>query len=289
MQQIPLSVQRKLETTLTADVTGFKPALGGCINNGGELITNQGSFFIKWNEANCFPGMFKAEASGLRLLHSKNCLVIPEVIQVGEVDDIQFILMEFIRSNRPVKKYWEHLGNGLARLHQNTQKEFGLDHDNFIGSLPQKNAFRNTWIDFFIELRLDPQLALAERNHLTDHFLRSKVEMLYKKLPDLFPVEPPALLHGDLWSGNLVPNQNGDPCLLDPAVCFGHRESELAFTRLFGGFENEFYQSYYNAFPLQPGFEKRIDLYNLYPLLVHANLFGGSYLSQVKSILDTYV
>jgi len=289
MYQIPSLLKKRIETSLKAEVTGFKPAGGGCINNGGELKTNQGSYFIKWNSVNLFPGMFDAEARGLRLLHSKRCISIPEVIQVNEGDSIQFILMEFVASDRTVKKYWELFGSGLAKLHKNSQSEFGLDHDNFIGSLPQQNGFRNAWVDFFIEQRLNPQLELAEKNHLMDQSSRNKFELLNKKLPEFFPVEPPALLHGDLWSGNLITNRNGEPCLIDPAIYFGHREAELAFTRLFGGFERAFYYAYHNAYPLQPGFEKRIDLYNLYPLLVHANLFGGSYFQQVKSILDRHV
>lgn len=286
MQQIPQPILEQLETTLDVRVSGFNPASGGCINNGGELQTNAGSYFIKWNNANRFPNMFKAEAIGLELLYSKKCISIPNVILVDEVDGLQFICMEFIRSAPPVKKYWSILGERLAILHKNSSEQFGLDHDNYIGSLAQNNTFRKSWIDFFIEQRLEVQLLLGEKNKLVDASMRKKFDALHKRLNELLPEEKPALLHGDLWSGNLHTNQKGEPCLIDPAVYYGHREAELAFTKLFGGFDLEFYEAYNDELPIEPEFDQRIEIYNLYPLLVHANLFGAGYIRQVRQILQ---
>jgi protein-ribulosamine 3-kinase len=271
---------------LNTSVTGFRPASGGCINHGGELITDQGSYFIKWNDLERYPGMFRAEAKGLQLLRAGKCVDVPEVIRVHEEAGQQVIVMQFIQAASPQKNYWSRLGEQLAALHRHSNEQFGLDHDNYIGSLPQRNTAHSSWVEFFMHERLGVQLELAERNGLTDSRVRIRFDRLYNNLADIFPEETPALLHGDLWSGNLMVNHKGEPCLIDPAVYYGHREAELAFTQLFGGFSNAFYDAYHNTFPLVPGFQNRVEIYNLYPLLVHANLFGESYLNQVNRILE---
>ena len=289
MTSIPSLVLNRIESRLKVISKGFVPASGGCINNGGELVTTRGSFFTKWNSASRYPKMLEAEASGLKVLRSAKCIHVPDVLYVDEVDDTQFIVMEFIRRSGRKGNYWTILGERLASLHKNSNDAFGLDHDNYIGSLPQRNAAKKNWIDFFVEQRLEVQISLANRNSGIDNSLRKNFELLFKKLPDLLPNEIPALLHGDLWSGNLMVNELGEPALIDPAVYFGCREAELAFTTLFSGFENEFYNTYDNVFPLQPGFKNRIDIYNLYPLLVHANLFGGGYINQVNRIVKSLI
>ena len=163
-----------------------------------------------------------------------------------------------------------------------------MDHSNYIGRLPQRNAFEETWVDFFIEHRLEVQLGLAIYNGHVDSFYADRFRSIYAVLPDEFPDERPCLLHGDLWSGNVMIGPKGEPVILDPAVFYGHREAELAFTRMFGGFDPYFYSAYNEATPLEVGFESRIDLYNLYPLLVHVNLFGTSYLSGVERTLKRF-
>lgn len=285
MPQLPNSLVTQLEGALQTRILKFNPTAGGCISNGGELITATGTYFLKWNDATRYPAMFQAEAKGLRLLASYCTLRIPKVIGVTETEAVQAIVLEFIDLKYRSGNFWELLGRRLAALHRNTADAFGLDHDNYIGSLKQSNTSYKSWIDFFIEQRLEPQLALAGVNGLIDTNLRSQFQVLYKKLPELLPAEQPALLHGDLWPGNLIADEQGEPCLIDPAVYFGHREAELAFTRLFGGFDETFYYAYQNVFPLQPHFEVRVNIYNLYPLLVHVNLFGGAYINQVKQIV----
>jgi len=288
MPQIPASIVERVEKQLYCKVTGYRTASGGCINHGGELVTSKGSKFIKWNDAQRYPGMFKVEAGGLHLLKSVKCIAVPEVLLVDEADSKQFIVMKFVRTQSPVKNYWTLLGEQLARLHKNSSRQFGLDYDNYIGSINQINLYNSSWVDFFIKQRLACQADIAVKTNRADISLIRQLETLYKKLPDHLPSEKPALLHGDLWSGNVMVNENGEPCLIDPAVYYGHREMELAFTKLFGGFDHGFYEAYENAFPLQPGFDKRVDIYNLYPLLVHANLFGGSYFQQAERILKRY-
>jgi len=288
MQCIPYEIEKNLHQEHSISVMGFRAAHGGCINNGGELITHQGSYFIKWNDSLRYPKMFRKEAIGLQLLSATGCIHIPEVVLVEEDERYQFILLEFIASALRQSNYWYLLGERLARLHQNTAKTFGLDHDNYIGSLTQGNTQESSWTDFFIQHRLEAQVNIAEKHHRLDAGARRQFELLYKKLPGILPEEMPSLLHGDLWGGNVMVNHVGEPALIDPAVYYGNREAELAYTQLFGGFDSGFYDAYNTAFPPQPGYDERVDVYNLYPLLVHVNLFGGGYFQLVKRILNRY-
>lgn len=289
-RQVPIDVQNGVRNLLTrqsestVSITGFSSASGGCINSGGKLTTTVGDFFLKWNDAKKLPGMFQAEASGLHLLHSTQAVRVPGVIGSAQEGSFQFILLEFIEG-RISKNYWRQLGTDLAALHKVTSKVAGLDHSNYIGSLPQINSQKKSWIDFFISNRLEAQLNLITP---VDSTLTRNFESLFKRLPELLVEEPYSLLHGDLWNGNLIATSEGNPCLIDPAVYYGNREAEISFTLLFGGFEDEFYAAYHEALPLQNGFQERVSIYNLYPLLVHANLFGASYLSQVKSIVKKW-
>lgn len=292
--EVPAAVQEAVTELLRHKVSGtthlksFTLASGGCINHGGRITTSTGTHFLKWNDARKFPGMFEAEAKGLELLRAPGVITIPEVLGAGERGSYQFIVMSFVEQQGRSAHYWHMLGERLASLHRVTRTSFGLDHDNYIGSLRQWNKPHASWIDFFIEQRLQVQLELALKDPLLDRASLQKFETLFKQLPGLLPSEGPSLLHGDLWSGNLITDEKGEPCLIDPAVYFGHREADLAMTQLFGGFDDAFLDSYNDSFPLMPGFRERFDLYNLYPLLVHVNLFGGSYASQVNSILKRF-
>lgn len=289
LNSVPAEIRENISSLLQCEFKLFSFCGGGCISHSGKLTTQRGDFFLKWNDAKKFPGMFEAEARGLKLLKTPEVIDVPEVVAFGEAGRWQFILMEFIEENSPTQTYWKDLGQQLASLHRCTSHAFGLDHDNYIGSLRQFNMPEDDWINFFIHRRLDFQLKLALSREKIDKTVARQFETLYKKLPDLLPKEKPSLLHGDLWSGNLIANENGYPCLIDPAAYYGHREADIAFTKLFGGFSSQFYDSYQNFFPLQPGFKQRSEVYNLYPLLVHVNLFGGGYLSRVVSILGHLV
>lgn len=285
---LPEGLLQVLEKALHAHIVKFNASAGGCINNGGEAVTTNGSFFVKWNNAKAFPDMFAAEAKGLNLIARCGRLRVPRVIKVLQTEHVQLLVLEFIFSGSRTTQYWHLLGEQLAELHRHSSDGFGLDYHNYIGTLRQFNSYNSSWIDFFIQQRLEIQLRLAAQNGLADTRLREQFERMYKKLPDLLPAERPSLLHGDLWSGNLLADDNGKPCLVDPAVYYGHREAELAFTKLFGGFDTDFYTSYQEAFPLEPGFHHRADIYNLYPLLVHLNLFGRGYLSQITQTVQRF-
>jgi protein-ribulosamine 3-kinase len=287
--EIPKEIAEHLSAQLNFGIKDFSYVGGGCINPGGRLRTTQGDFFLKWNSATKFSKMFEAEARGLTLLRKPSVIHIPEVIATASLSQWQFLLLELIEGKKKSPRYWQNLGQQLALLHKNSSPSFGLDHDNYIGSLPQLNQRKNKWVDFFIEQRLRVQVELALKNSEINPQLAVQFELLFKKLPQLLPEENPSLLHGDLWSGNLITDSTGEPCLIDPAVYYGNREAEIAFTLLFGGFSTTFYESYNENYPLLPGSSTRSDIYNLYPLMVHVNLFGGGYLSQVISILNRFV
>jgi len=293
LQDIPSHVQHGVRSLLNTkgriDLINFSFSGGGCINQGGRLRTTSGDFFLKWNAAKNFPSMFEAEAKGLQLLRDATVIDTPEVIGFGEEGISQFLILAFIEQEPPSNQYWKNLGRQLALLHQVTGDSFGLDHDNYIGSLKQLNQRNSSWVNFFIEQRLNTQLKLAADAGLMDGAWIKNFELLYSKLPSLLPEEKPSLLHGDLWSGNLISNEKGEPCLIDPALYYGSRETDLAMTRLFGGFSNAFYVAYEETFPLLSGYAKRVDLYNLYPLLVHLNLFGGGYLKSIIAILKSFI
>jgi len=287
--QIPDTVVTAIECQLSAKVSDYFPASGGCINNGGKVVVGRKDFFVKWNDRSRYPGMFQAEAKGLHILGASETLRIPEVIHVGEEGSFQYLLLEYIDDGRRSPDFWESFGRGLAKMHKHSAPRFGLDHNNFIGSLPQDNCESGSWIEFFIERRLRSQLAIALQNNGLNKSAASDFDKLFAKLNSLLPDERPSLLHGDLWGGNLMIADNGEACLIDPAVYYGHREVDLAMTQLFGGFDSVFFESYNEEFPLLPGYRERLDLYNLYPLLVHVNLFGGGYAAQVMSVLRRFL
>ncbi|MGB0524206.1 MAG: fructosamine kinase family protein [Flammeovirgaceae bacterium] len=258
---------------------------GGCINQTVHLQSNKGHFFLKWNELNSLHN-FQQEAKGLDLLRANTDLTVPEVLGYDQLENKAYLLLSYIDSYPTKPNYWEHFGQSLAQLHKQSHDYFGLDFDNYIGSLPQKNAQESDWLSFFIENRLRVQFGLAYYNGLIDQHYLKKLDQLAAKLDGFFPEEAPALLHGDLWSGNALVDHDGTPALVDPAVYYGHREMELAFTKLFGGFPETFYAAYHEAYPIAPGFEQRKAIYNCYPLMVHVNLFGKSYLSGIDRVFD---
>jgi len=274
-------------TGLDVDILDVNFQSGGCISTAAKIISNKGVFFLKWNMLD--NGLFEAEAGGLQLLSNSAVLRIPTIYGFGQITDRHYILMEFLDSIPPASDSFEVLARDLAALHSVSHTHFGLGYDNFIGRLIQKNDFNKDWTSFFIQNRLDVQAGLAYYNGLVDAEWLTNFKKLYPKLEGFFPKEKPALLHGDLWSGNIHNGPDGYKWLIDPAIYYGHREMELAFTRLFGGFDSSFYKSYHEVFPLEPGFDERVDIYNLYPLLVHANLFGASYLSGINRVVKRMI
>jgi fructosamine-3-kinase len=263
---------------------------GGDINDAFEVALADGRrVFVKTN-AHAAPEMFPAEARGLKFLAAAKTLRFPEVLAVSGPDDAaRFLALELVRPAGRARGYDEALGRGLAALHRSGAPSFGLDHDNFIGSLPQSNRARAHWADFYEHERLRPQLERASAQGRASASMRRGFERLFSRLPELVgPEEPPSRLHGDLWGGNLHTGEHGEPCLIDPAAYGGHREVDLAMMRLFGGFAESVFAAYDEAFPLADGADERVSLYQLYPLMVHVNLFGGGYARQVEQVLARF-
>lgn len=261
---------------------------GGDINQVYKLRTSSGNFCIKVNDADIFPGMFIKEAIGLNLLKDHSTFTIPEVIHSDVAFDKAYLLLHFIDNGKKSENYWQIFGEKLAGLHQNTASDFGLDHDNFIGSLVQPNTSYDSWPEFFYNTRIEFQLEQAIAKNLMSFEDSRKANRLYQKLNELIPNEKPSLLHGDLWSGNAMTDEKGNPSIIDPAVYFGHREMDLAMTKLFGGFDSSMYEAYDHHYPLEKNWEDRLEIHNLYPLLVHVNIFGTGYVKQVRGILNKY-
>ena len=260
----------------------------GSHNQGIKLQSITGDFFLKLN-FNHKKDILTKESEGLGLLRKATFLKIPATFGSGRIGDHNYLLSELITSGRQHPGYWENLGIGLAHLHLTHHTLFGLEGDNYIASIRQKNLLMDNWVDFFIEQRLDPLIGKAYFDKLIPIGFLKRFQEIYPKLASLFPVEKPSLIHGDLWSGNVIANRDGQPCLIDPAVYFGHREMDLAFSRLFGGFDNKFYSAYESVLPLEPGFENRMGVYNLYPLLVHLNLFGTAYLPGIERTINRLI
>jgi fructosamine-3-kinase len=289
---IDAGTRAAIETALGSRILRAASVSGGDINAAYRLDLDDGRrVFAKTNDR-ADPAMFPAEARGLAWLAEARALRTPEVIAVssGRPGEPSFLVLELIESSSSARGFDEACGRGLAALHRFGAPSFGLDHDNFIGPLPQSNRACARWADFFREARLVPQLELAKRHGRADAALERSFDRLISRLDDLVgPDEPPARLHGDLWGGNLYVGDAGEPCLIDPACYGGHREIELAMMRLFGGFSERVFAAYAEHFPLAPGHADRVELYQLYPLMVHLNLFGAGYLSGVKNALGRYV
>lgn len=273
---------------LSSEVESAQPLGGGDINEAYAVTLADGrGVFVKTNPK-APPAMFPVEARGLRWLADGGALSIPEVLAVsgGELGEPAFLVLELLTPGARRPDFDEVLGLGLGALHHAEPAGFGLDHNNFIGRLPQVNVPLPDWPSFYRERRLEPQLALAQRRGHVSVGLRRSFDRLFDVLEErVGPPEPPARLHGDLWGGNLHVGSEGAPALIDPAVYGGHREVDLAMMRLFGGFGPTVYDAYDEAWPLAPGADERVPLYQLYPLLVHVNLFGGGYLASLEQAL----
>ena len=269
---------------------------GGCIADARVARFEDGTeVFVKTHAG--YQDMFQREAEGLRALAEAQAIRIPDVLAVNS----SALVLEMIRPASRKTGFAESFGQRFARLHQFRGPACGFEHDNYIGATQQRNdpvkerwqsAKDDTgldWPEFFIERRLRFQAELAaERGY--GHDLTRLLDRAESTLDELLrsAIEPPVILHGDLWSGNVIVDDRGEACLIDPAVYFGHREADLAMTRLFGGFEPAFYRAYDEALPLAPGYRERLPMYQLYHVINHLNLFGGGYGEQARRILQAY-
>lgn len=258
---------------------------GGDINASYRLQGKDGSrYFVKLNAARHLP-MFVAEAQGLAAIAQTRTIRVPQAVAFGTSAGKCYLVLEHLELHAHGNA--RLLGAQLAALHRCTTDRYGFAHDNFIGTTPQPNAWMDDWVEFLRERRLGFQLQLAEENGYGGRLQQLGAQLL-ERLPAFFAgYKPrPALLHGDLWGGNHACLADGTPVLFDPAACYGDREADLAMTELFGGYPADFYAAYRAAWPLDEGYATRRELYNLYHILNHANLFGGGYARQAESMMQ---
>jgi protein-ribulosamine 3-kinase len=289
--KITYDLKKQIEDAIGTGITSVNSVSGGCISNAYQLDTKTGkNYFLKYND-HISNYMFLKEANGLRELSKAGAIRVPEVILAEK----PFILLEFIVSNRPNKNFFEEFGRKFAQMHKYSADSFGFFEDNYIGSTEQKNIATETektnWTEFYWNKRILFQYKLAERNGYAESELKLGIKRLEAGISEILSgsKEAPSLLHGDLWSGNYMPDEKGNACLIDPAVYYGHREADLAMTKLFGGFDRQFYSSYNEAFPLKEGWQYRENIYKLYHVLNHLNLFGRGYYSQAVSLIKSYI
>ncbi|NND05362.1 MAG: phosphotransferase [Saprospiraceae bacterium] len=281
-------LHKHLENQLGHDKLKVRSIQGGDINQAYLLETSEASYFVKCNNDDCAVDMLEKEAKALRLFADLKIIGVPDVILSDKCGDDAYLVLEYLKPKPPNTKFWRHFGAQMSALHQVSTDRFGWSFDNYIGTLPQSNQRHQKWSDFYAAERILPQLVLARNKGLIDREEWAKGNRLAANIRDVCPEEPPSLIHGDLWSGNFIASQGDIPILIDPAPYYGHREMDLAMSMLFGGFSKDFYDSYLASSPLEGDFKQRCDIYQLYYLLVHLNLFGMSYHSAVSSILAKY-
>lgn len=281
---LPGKVRQWLVENGFGEITHTRLVGGGCINHGTRLKTHSGQkFFLKTNHT--LPGdLFTREAEGLQALDAARGPRVPKVYLFG----VGFLLLEDLSPALPGKDYFTKLGAQVAALHECVSPQYGFAHDNYIGSTPQPNAWLADGFTFFARQRLLFQAELAYRRGLLAKEMMHQLDCLAARLQDLIPEQPASLLHGDLWSGNIISDEKGDPAIIDPAAYYGWAEAELAMTDLFGSLPEEFYLAYQSVRPLEGGYRQRYPIYNLYHLINHLNIFGGGYLNSVKEILKHY-
>lgn len=281
----------ELESELGQKISSLKSLSGGCISDAFRLtLENNFSLFLKFN-SEVKNDMFIKEANGLKEIKKSNTIRVPSVIKATN----EFILLEFIEPGKQKKNFFEDFGRMFASMHKFSNEHFGFYENNFIGSNEQDNIAddeeKNNWVKFYFNKRILFQVELAEKLGNSTSELRESVSALENKIEEIIGSsnDKPSLLHGDLWGGNYMVDENGNACLIDPAVYYGNREADLAMTKLFGGFNSEFYSSYNETFPLADGYEYRENIYKLYHVLNHLNLFGRSYYSQALGLIRYYL
>lgn len=277
-----------ITTICEIDIARYEKVHGGDINESYCLYTENSKYFLKLNSASRFPGMFTMEADGLETLRNNSGLIVPKVIKYGVEKDQQWLMLQWIDKGAPVKTSMRNFGAALANMHRQPQSHFGWHSDNYIGSLLQINTHYHTWAEFYTQCRITPLAKILFDSGAFSKTDITTVELFCRNTAQLFPDESPALLHGDLWGGNYMITAEGNATVFDPAVYYGHREMDLGMTKLFGGFPQDFYDAYQETYPLEKGWQQRLPLMQLCPLLVHAVLFAGHYIESARSIITKF-
>ena len=277
-----------ISNSITKEIISAKPVSGGSISSACLVDTEKGQYFLKVNSSASALEMFQAEQAGLQAIAQTDTIAVPHVHLVDSLEGQSFLLMDYVESKRPDGSDYQRLGSQLARLHQCSHADFGFPADNFIGSLPQHNNPHTNWPEFYWFERILPQLQMALKARLITSQMIPGENKAINLFREISGDVKPSLLHGDLWGGNYLIATDGTPYLIDPAVYYGHSMIDIAMSRLFGGFGSGFYETYHEIIPQSPQYDIQIELYQLYYLLVHLNLFGSGYFSSVASILKRY-
>lgn len=279
------SLRAALADALGSEARKFESVGGGCISDAYACFLADGRKIFVKTRAECEADMFRAEASGLRWLAAAKSLRTPRVLAVGD----NFLALEFVESAAACPDFDHQFGSGLARLHQAGAEQLGLAQPGYLATLPQDNRASRTWAEFYVQRRLEPLLRRAVDKALVPASWTSIFEPLFTRMPEIVgDEEDVARLHGDLWSGNVHTDSEGKPVLIDPAAYGGNREIDLAMLKLFGNPSDAFERAYQGQWPLEHGYQSRVALYQLYPLLAHVNLFGGSYVAACERALEQY-
>lgn len=268
-------------------LNSMRPVSGGDINDSYQIHTHSGeTWFLKLNRKNAPKEIITTEYESLILLKKYGVKNIPGSFTLLENKTTAGLLIEYYESS-PTNNNWDQFFSDLANMHKTSGEQFG-GKNNYIGRLPQKNTEHHSWKDFYITCRLEPQIQTAIDQKRLSLSVISKVNSLYHRIKDTCPEEKPSLIHGDLWGGNILITQK-KTLLIDPCAHFGHREMDFAMMDLFGGFPPVSSQTSYNdIYPIEPGFDLRKEMYQLYYLLVHLNIFGLGYLSRVEQIIHKF-
>ncbi|RYG74260.1 fructosamine kinase [Lentibacillus lipolyticus] len=270
-----------------SSVKQAKRVAGGSINESYFVETEEQQYFIKYHH-DPPARFFELEARGLDLIRQTNSIAVPEVYAYSDDKEGAFLVMEWVEGGHAHDTQWK-LGERIARMHQTFGDNHGFADDTFIGTLPQPNGLFSSWLDYYRDRRLKAQLTLGTERGCITGKRRERLERLLMNLEKWVPANvEPSYLHGDLWGGNWLAGQEGEPYVIDPSFLYGDRHFELAFTELFGGYAGDFYKAYQDRFPLSPDYEDVKPVYQLYYLLVHLNIFGEAYGSSVDTILKRY-
>ncbi|MEM1002315.1 MAG: fructosamine kinase family protein [Bacteroidota bacterium] len=282
-------LQSRLKAFFSHSIDSISSVSGGDISEAYLVkLSNSQKYFVKFNSSDFASNMFQKEKNGIITIASSDTISVPNVVGVESFEQGAFLVLEHIETTSSSTKTLTHFGQELAAMHNYQNNAFGLDSDNYIGSLEQFNTRSKDWISFYAKERLQKQFDLALFKGLLSKDEIPELKDSIEILSSLIPTEQASLLHGDLWNGNFLTGTNGSTYLIDPAVYYGDRIVDIAMSQLFGGFGKDFYESYFHWSPKIHNFQERIDLYQLYYLLVHLNLFGCSYYSSVKQILQCY-
>lgn len=282
-----MEVFRSLENKFNLKIKDYNPLSGGNISQVYNLSTNQGDLVLKLNTKDNL-GLFSAEELGLNSLRDSNSFIIPEVLGCGCFKNFAYLLMEYIPTGRLKPTTFKEFGEKLAHLHAHQAPQFGFTSNNYVGSLTQINQPEASWSQFYWKHRILPQYQLAIEQKLISNKDIPDEEQFIQVIESEFYNTPPSLIHGDLWNGNYIINSEGKVALIDPAVYYAHPMMDIGMAKLFGGFDEAFFQSYKDNSDNKADWNTQIELAQCYYLLIHLNIFGSSYLPQVQHIKEKY-